>query len=58
MLELGKVQELTVVKKVEFGVYLAEREGEEQKVLLPIKQVPKECAPGDRIRVFLYKPKK
>lgn len=58
MLELGKVQELTVVKKVEFGVYLAEREGEEQKVLLPIKQVPKECAPGDRIRVFLYKDSK
>ncbi len=58
MLELGKIQELTVVKKVEFGVYLAEREGEDDRVLLPIKQVPQGCAIGDRIKVFLYKDSK
>lgn len=55
MLELGKVQELTVVKKVEFGVYLAEQEGEQEKVLLPIRQVPEGTGIGDRIEVFLYK---
>lgn len=55
MLELGKVQELVMVKKVEFGVYLAEREGEQEKVLLPAKQVPKGMQPGDKIEVFLYR---
>lgn len=55
MLELGKVQELIVVKKVEFGVYLAEQEGEQEKVLLPIRQVPEGTGIGDRIEVFLYK---
>ncbi len=55
MLELGKVQELTMVKKVEFGVYLAEWEGEQEKVLLPAKQVPRGMQTGDKIEVFLYK---
>lgn len=58
MLELGKVQELTVVKKVEFGVYLAEREGDENRVLLPARQVPEGAGIGDRIEVFLYKDSK
>ena len=35
MLELGKVQELTVVKRVDFGVYLAPEEDAQEKVLLP-----------------------
>lgn len=55
MLELGKTQELTVVKKVEYGVYLAEQTGEEHRVLLPAKQVPKEVEIGHRLSVFLYK---
>lgn len=58
MLELGKIQELTVVKKVEFGVYLAQQEGDENKVLLPVRQVPEGAGIGDRIEVFLYKDSK
>lgn len=54
MLKLGEYQELTVVKKVDFGVYLAEKEGEE-RVLLPKKEVPEECNLQDTIKVFLYK---
>ena len=57
MLELGKVQELMVVKKVDFGVYLAQREGEE-KVLLPARQVPHDAEIGSKIEVFLYKDSK
>ena len=40
MIELGKVQELTVVKKVDFGVYLGEKTdaGQEERVLLPGKK--------------------
>lgn len=45
-----------MVKKVEFGVYLAEHATEkEDKVLLPAKQVPQGLRPGDEIEVFLYK---
>ena len=43
MIELGKKQKLTVIKKVDFGVYLADvKENAEDKVLLPIKQVPED----------------
>ena len=52
MMKLGKKQVLTVVKKVDFGVYLG---GEEEKVLLPKKQVPEGIELGDPVEVFLYK---
>ncbi len=65
MLELGKKQRLSAVKKVEFGMYLAEhmpRRGESEKdmekVLLPKKQVPAEFDIGDSLEVFLYKDSK
>lgn len=51
-MELGKKQMLTVVKMVDFGVYLG---NDNDKVLLPKKQVPKGIEPGDPIEVFLYK---
>ena len=37
MIELGKVQELVIIRTKEFGVYLAEKEGDEAAVLLPKK---------------------
>ena len=40
MLHLGERQTLTVVKKVDFGVYLAESQTSSERVLLPRKQVP------------------
>ena len=57
MLELGKKQRLKVVKKVDFGVYLAEEDGDkkEDRVLLPTKQVPEGAGPGTELEVFLYK---
>ena len=42
-LRLGEKQTLVIVKKVEFGVYLATKEAPEDKVLLPAKQVPEGC---------------
>lgn len=57
-MELGKIQELTVVKKVDFGVYLAQQEGDQEKVLLPARQVPEGIGIGDRISVFLYRDSK
>ncbi|MCI9493116.1 MAG: S1 RNA-binding domain-containing protein [Lachnospiraceae bacterium] len=57
-MRLGEKQTLTVVKKVEFGIYLAEREKDETRVLLPAKQVPQGTELGDRLEVFLYKDSK
>ena len=51
-MELGQKQRLAIVKKVDFGVYLG---NEEEKVLLPKKQVPADLDIGDSIEVFLYK---
>lgn len=52
MMKLGKKQVLTVVKKVDFGVYLG---SDDNKVLLPKKQVPEGIDLGDPVEVFLYK---
>ena len=57
-MRLGEYQKLKIIKKVEFGVYLAEHEGDEMRVLLPYKQVPKTAAVGDEMEVFLYKDSK
>ena len=54
-MKLGEKQKLTIVKKVDFGVYLAEPEKEEIRVLLPAKQVPENSGIGDELEVFLYK---
>ena len=53
-MELGKIQELKVVKQVDFGVYLGE-EASEERVLLPKKQVPEGVQIGDEMEVFLYR---
>ena len=55
-MRLGERQKLIVVKKVEFGVYLAERQdaGEKDRVLLPIKQVPAGTKEGDKLEVFIF----
>ena len=58
MLRLGENQVLTVVKKVDFGIYLAESSESQTRVLLPRKQVPEGTEIGDDIEVFLYKDSK
>ena len=55
MLKLGEKQTLIVDKKVEFGVYLAEKKGDEERVLLPGSQMPEGTKVGDCLEVFLYK---
>lgn len=61
MIELGKRQVLTIVKKVEFGVYLAD--GAEngnlgERVLLPGKEVADTAQIGDELDVFIYRDSK
>ncbi|MCR4617880.1 MAG: S1 RNA-binding domain-containing protein [Lachnospiraceae bacterium] len=55
MIKLGQYQTLKVVKQVEFGVYLAEENVKDERVLLPARQVPEGLKVGDEIEVFLYK---
>ena len=59
MIRLGEKQKLEIVKTVDFGVYLAPRgEGEENKVLLPGKQVPEGAKIGEELEVFVYRDSK
>ncbi len=63
MIELGKRQDLTIVKKVEFGVYLSDQGGKTEagnnrnveKVLLPAKEVPADAKMGDILSVYIYR---
>lgn len=62
MIQLGKIQKLQIVKKVDFGVYLGEdtQAGPEaqDKVLLPKKQVPEGAEIGEELEVFVYRDSK
>ena len=51
-IELGKFNQLEVVKQVDFGMYLDG--GEEGEILLPSRYVPEDCKVGDILNVFLY----
>ncbi len=52
MTEIGIVNELTVVKEVDFGVYLDG--GGLGEILLPQRYVPQNCKAGDILKVFIY----
>ena len=54
-MQLGKKQLLTVVKIVDFGIYLADPDDPEDRVLLPKKQVRAGVRPGAQMEVCLYK---
>ena len=59
MIRLGETQKLEIVKIVDFGVYVApSKEQQDEKILLPIKQVPQGIKVGDQIEVFVYRDSK
>ena len=59
MIRLGEKQTLIIIKKVEFGVYLAEsKETAEDRILLPLKQVQEGASVGDQVEVFVYRDSK
>ncbi len=62
MIELGRIQELKIVRILPQGAYLsgagdAERTGEKE-VLLPKNQLPEKSKPGDKLTVFIYRDSK
>mgnify|MGYP005937165891 CR=1 FL=1 len=56
MIQLGKFQDLYIVKRKDFGVYVNDKENViEGSILLPAKQVPEGARIGDKISCFVYK---
>ena len=52
MIEVGKYNELEVVKQMDFGIYLRK---DDVEVLMPTKWVPKGTVIGDVMDVFVYR---
>jgi uncharacterized protein len=53
MAEIGRLNDLRVVKEVDFGLYL---DGDDLgEILLPLRDVPEGCCVDDIIRVFIYR---
>jgi predicted RNA-binding protein (virulence factor B family) len=52
MIQLGKRNDMKVLRKVDFGVYLDG--GEVGEILLPNRYVPDGCLEGDVVNVFVY----
>ena len=55
MFLIGNRQALKAVKRVDFGMYFAEDGHEDERVLLPKKEVPEDLKTGDTRELFLYK---
>lgn len=51
-IELGKYNNLEIIKEVDFGVYLDG--GESGEILMPAKYVPENHKPGDIVSAFVY----
>jgi predicted RNA-binding protein (virulence factor B family) len=52
MVEIGRINKLTIKRKLDYGAYLDG--GESGDILLPKKYIPKKCQPGDEVEVFVY----
>src|SRR5574344_286031 len=52
IVKLGETNRMTVVKNVDFGMYLDG--GDEGEILLPSRYVPEDLKIGDEIDVFIY----
>ena len=52
MIKLGDYNKMTVVKEVDFGIYLDG--GDEGEILMPKRYVPEGTKPGDELNVFVY----
>ena len=55
MIKIGEFNQLTVIKKKDFGVYLGLSMDDESGVLLPKNEVPDEIDISDSLNVFVYK---
>ena len=52
MVEIGKINKLTIKRKRDYGVHLDG--GDSGDILLKKKHTPENCQPGDEVEVFVY----
>ncbi len=52
MVEIGKINNLQVVKSLDHGIYLDG--GDLGEILMPSRYVPEDCEVGDALEVFIY----
>ena len=52
MVEIGKINNLQVVKNLDHGIYLDG--GDLGEILMPSRYVPEDCQVGDTLEVFIY----
>lgn len=55
MIELGKIQKLTINKETSQGIYLNDENEKDHEILLPKNDVPSGIQIGDEIEVFVYR---
>jgi predicted RNA-binding protein (virulence factor B family) len=58
MIKLGEIQNLKIKRFTSPGAYLNEEGIEEEDILLPKAQIPKEAKVGDSLEVFVYRDSK
>lgn len=52
MLQIGKINQVTVIDELPFGFYVGH--DQDDKILLPMNVAPKGCAIGQQLDVFVY----
>lgn len=52
MVEIGRINKLTIKRKLDYGAHLDG--GESGDILLPKKYVPEKCQSGNEVEVFVY----
>lgn len=52
MVNVGRYNELEVVKRLDFGIYLRD---DDREILMPTKWVPENTKIGDRLSVFIFR---
>lgn len=52
MIQIGRLNQLKIIKDVDFGVYLDG--GEDGEILLPLRDLPDDYEIGDEVEVFIY----
>ncbi|MBO5509669.1 MAG: RNA-binding protein [Lachnospiraceae bacterium] len=55
MIQIGRWNDLTIIRSKDFGAYLGERDNPSETVLLPRKQVPEGAKAGTDMTVFIYR---
>ncbi len=54
MIKIGQINNLQVIKEVDFGYYLDSEDDDWDEILLPFSSAPKSCELDERLNVFIY----